>query len=144
MQRPNATAGAARPNRRPKIRHRLLTGALALVMAMGAVGAAAPAAQANSSFPQYQAVDAVGGVYWRTSPDWNQSLRRPGLGFYPGDTLQLFCYQWGTTTPYSSNRLWYYASDLSRDPGYAGWVNDHFLNTPGTAANPQPVTMPCN
>ncbi|GAB3189032.1 hypothetical protein GCM10027259_59120 [Micromonospora palomenae] len=42
--------------------------------------------------------------------------------------------------PYN-NTLWYHAYDWQR--GTHGWINDHNLNTPGTAANPQPQTEKC-
>jgi hypothetical protein len=119
-----------------------LSGAtVAAAAIVGTSAALAPPASANSSFPEFRAVDAAGGVYWRNSANWNDTSRRSGYGFYNGDVMQLQCYRWGTTTPYSANHLWYWSYDYNR--GQAGWVNDHFLTTPGTAAAPQPVTLPC-
>jgi hypothetical protein len=121
---------------------RALSGAtVAAAAIVGTSAALAPPASANSSFPEFRAVDAAGGVYWRNSANWNDTSRRSGYGFYNGDVMQLQCYRWGTTTPYSANHLWYWSYDYNR--GQAGWVNDHFLTTPGTAAAPQPVTLPC-
>lgn len=80
-------------------------------------------------------VNADGGVYWRNSPNWNDTSRITGSGIYNGDQLYLACWSWGGPVDPYGNTLWYYAYDDTR--GQQGWVNDHFLNTPGTAANPQ-------
>lgn len=138
----HVTAAPAFTRIRPPGWKRALGIALATGLAsLGIAGSSPDVASANSSFPEFKAVDAVGGVYWRNSATWNDTNRQPGSGFYQGDDMQLQCYRWGTTTPYSGNHLWYWSYDLSRSQ--AGWVNDHFLNTPGTASNPQPVTLPC-
>ena len=86
---------------------------------------------------------ADGGIYWRSEPDWNTPVQTPGTGVYPGDSVYLFCYAWGSAVAPYGNTLWYFAENDSRG-GTQGWVNDHFLDTPGTAANPQPQTGECN
>jgi hypothetical protein len=138
----HGTAGTPSTRLRlPRWKRALVIAATATLASLAIAGGTPGVASANSSFPEFKAVDAVGGVYWRNSANWNDSARQTGWGFYQGDDMQLQCYRWGTATPYSGNHLWYWSYDLSRSQ--AGWVNDHFLNTPGTAANPQPVTLPC-
>jgi hypothetical protein len=46
----------------------------------------------------------------------------------------------GLAYPYG-NILWYLGEDITNDT--YGWINDHYLSTPGTAANPQPQTGSC-
>lgn len=57
------------------------------------------------------------------------------------DTIGLGCYYFGNATGPYGNTLWYFADDLTNNT--YGWINDHYLNTPGTAANPQPQTSRC-
>ncbi|MEU3624861.1 hypothetical protein BS329_18095 [Amycolatopsis coloradensis] len=83
---------------------------------------------------RWQAVDAVGGVYWRNSPHWNDTDRIPGCGFYQGDYIHLICYDYGDAVGPHGNRLWYRAQDEKNNS--IGFINDHYLNTPGTAQNP--------
>ena len=75
--------------------------------------------------------DAVGGVYWRSAPDWNTAVRAPGNGVYPDSRLELNCFQTngGTVPPYWNNSLWYQARVVGGSGSGSGWINDHFLNT---------------
>ena len=78
----------------------------------------------------YGVVNADGGVYWRSAPDWNTAVRRSGYGVYTGDRVQLTCWvRGGTVPPYFNNPLWYQATVISGQGKGSGLVNDHFLNT---------------
>lgn len=77
-----------------------------------------------------QVVNANGGVYWRSEPDWSTPIKVTRQGVYTGDTVELECYQRGSTVPpYYNNPLWYWARIVSGYGQGSGWVNDHFLNT---------------
>jgi hypothetical protein len=93
-------------------------------------------------FPQgTDAVNAPSGVYWRNSPHWNDVYSAPTTGFNNGDWIHLDCYEFGGPAGPYGNTLWYYADDGTTGSG--GWINDHYLDTPGTAAHPQPQTDQC-
>jgi hypothetical protein len=140
------------PGSRRRQRAGLIVAAVLAVGAMllgGGVASAqgAPAGHlATSVHPaiagDFTAVNADGGVYWRNSPNWSDTDQIPGYGFYNGDQMYLVCYSYGGAVAPYGNTLWYFAYDDSRGDT-AGWVNDHFLNTPGTAASPQPQTGHC-
>jgi hypothetical protein len=87
--------------------------------------------------PSYTAVNSP--VNWGNSPSlsWDVS----SLTVNNGDTIDLSCYYFGAPTGPYGNTLWYYAYDQNNNTD--GWINDHYLNTPGTAANPQPQTQHC-
>lgn len=94
-------------------------------------------------------VDVVGtggGVYWRWGP-WNAANEGiAGYGEYDGYSVALDCWAWGDAVGPYGNHLWYYAEQFSPQPPVgdgAGWISDHYLNTPGTAANPQPIGPRC-
>ncbi|WP_019630406.1 hypothetical protein [Actinomadura atramentaria] len=126
-----------------------LTAAVVAVTTAASAAAVAVAPAASAYAPIFTVVNADGGVYWRNSPNWSDTSRIPGWGVYNGDRLALNCYAYGGAVAPYGNTLWYYAVDLSRGPvdqygnHPSGWVSDHYLNTPGTAANPQPQTLPC-
>jgi hypothetical protein len=63
------------------------------------------------------------------------------IGVNNNDTIGLACYYFGHATGPYGNTLWYLAEDISNNT--YGWINDHYLNTPGTAANPDPQTPIC-
>jgi hypothetical protein len=71
------------------------------------------------------------------SSSWDVS----NLGVSNNDDISLSCYLFGAPTGPYGNSLWYWAWDLNNN--HDGWINDHYLNTPGTAANPQPQTPHC-
>jgi hypothetical protein len=58
------------------------------------------------------------------------------LSMSDGTQLVLGCYLYGAPAGPYGNTLWY-----KLQFGY--WINDHYLNTPGTAASPQPQTQHC-
>lgn len=97
-----------------------------LLGATGALVAALPA-MAN---PTVSVVDADGGVYWRSAPDWNTPIQVAGQGVYTGDQVYLNCWvRGGTAPPYWNNPLWYNATVVAGRGRGTGLVNDHFLNT---------------
>lgn len=55
--------------------------------------------------------------------------------------MSLYCYAYGGPAGPYGNVLWYYAEDLNTQT--FGWVNDHYLSTPDTAANPVPESWSC-
>jgi len=85
---------------------------------------------------------------------WTAENSPPGMGNSPtyawedssyavhnGDQISLSCYLFGNATGPYGNTLWYWAWDQQTDSD--GWINDHYLNTPGTAANPVLETDHC-
>lgn len=131
---------------RTRLRLLVLLGTIFTLVA-GTTAATTTTAGASANDPIFTVVNASGGVYWRDSPNWNDPIKISGQGVYDGDRVLLQCYELGGPVPPYGNTLWYYAEDLSRftPDGYYqnGLVSDHFLNTPGTAAHPQPQGSPC-
>lgn len=104
---------------------------------------AAPEAVHPSASIVYTAVDADGGVYWRYSPYWPDTDAVPGQGFYTGNQIELKCWVFGGPAGPNNNTLWYLATNVTHPGDGSGYINDHYLNTPGTAANPQPQGTQC-
>lgn len=139
------------------VRHGALAFA-ALAAASGGVLAASPARAAapavgaaavrpfedhcpGGTYCEWNVVNATGGLYWRNSPNVNdRNYALPLL--QNGEPMYLFCYEWGSPVGPYGNTLWYFAEDDNN--GNVDWINDHYLDTPGTAANPQPQTPQCN
>jgi hypothetical protein len=121
--------------------------ALAL-LAVGIVTAGpATAATAPHVAPRavvYTAVDADGGVYWRYLPTWSDTQSISGWGFYTGNQIELACWVTGGPAGPNNNTLWYLAENLTHPEDGQGYINDHYLNTPGTAASPQPQGDRCD
>jgi hypothetical protein len=59
-----------------------------------------------------------------------------GVALANGTQVTLECYYFGGAAGPYGNTLWY-------EVGFDNWVNDHYLNTPGTAVHPQPQTPRC-
>jgi hypothetical protein len=114
--------------------------AVALAAASVATAAyAAPAATAASVRPDttsWQIVNSPG--TWRLSPSLADNSSTP-IG--NGQSVTLTCYYWGDAAGAYNNELWYSAYDVNT--GTRGWINDHYLNTPDTAANPIYETPRC-
>lgn len=83
---------------------------------------------------------AVGSAVWSNEPNAS-SQYKAGFGFNNGDTMSLYCYAYGGPAGPYNNVLWYYAEDTNTQT--YGWVNDHYLSTPDTAANPVPESWSC-
>ncbi|MER7645171.1 hypothetical protein [Streptomyces sp. NPDC126522] len=75
---------------------------------------------------------------WSNSPSLSDNS---GVGLGNGQPVYLQCYYYGAAAGQYGNTLWYLAETSTNGP--ARWINDHNLNTPGTAANPQPQTPHC-
>lgn len=108
----------------------------------GTVALAAPRSVTAAARPavnnRFHVVNAPSTIAFRSSPDWNYPTSG---GFVNGDTIGLDCYEFGGPVGPYGNTLWYDAVDNA--DGYTGWINDHYLSTPGTAASPQPQTAEC-
>lgn len=102
----------------------------------------APAALAG---PTFSVMNAEGGIYWRSAPDWNTAVRVTGFGVYNGEIIEPHCYEAGAgNVPGSADYMWEYASDVT-GPGYGtGWVNEHFINDGQPINQPSPGVPPCH
>ncbi len=127
---------------------------LAAVAAIGAAtlvtatpAEAYPAPGPESAVAEAGVVNTEGGVYWRASPHENDYQAIAGYGEYDGYTVALECWAWGDPVGPYGNTLWYFAEQYYPQPPQGdgqGWINDHYLDTPGTAASPEPIGPECN
>lgn len=78
-------------------------------------------------------------AHWGNSPTLARDVSGTGIG--NGNAIGLDCYYYGNAAGPYGNTLWYLAEDISNNT--YGWINDHYLNTPGTATSPQPQTGHC-
>ncbi len=115
---------------------------LVAVVSMACVGLTAPSALAN---PTYSVMNAEGGIFWRSAPDWNTPVRINGFGVYNGEIIEPHCYQAGAgNVPGSADFMWEYASDVT-GPGFGtGWLNEHFINDGQPINQPSPGVPPCS
>jgi hypothetical protein len=67
------------------------------------------------------------GVWFRSEPHTADAIRITGFGVYKNERVQLQCYAWGDAVGPYSDRLWYYANNVTR-PTVAGRVNVGYLN----------------
>lgn len=67
------------------------------------------------------------GVWFRYAPHIADTHKTTGLGIYKNERVQLECYAWGDAVKPYSNRLWYFALNVSR-PIAAGVTNEGYLN----------------
>ena len=94
---------------------------------------------------QFQTMNASGGVYWRSQPDWNTAEATPGNGFYPDTVIAVRCYQAGAgNVPGSSNTVWEQASIASGSGSGSGWINEHFINDGSPINQPSPGVPACS
>jgi hypothetical protein len=115
--------------RRELVARSTISRLLALMVAccLAGLAGAIPAAEAAPVVP---VVNAEGGIYWRSAPEWNAAIQVVRHGVYNGDQVELECYErGGTVPPYYNNPLWYQARVVSGFGLGEGLVNDHFLNT---------------
>ncbi len=88
-------------------------------------------------------MNAPEGVYWRSEPNWSAAERISGFGVYNGTTIEVHCYQSGTTVEGSADTMWEQATDVG-GPGYgSGWLNEHFINDGQPINQPSPGVPPC-
>lgn len=100
--------------------------------------APAPAPSAASGSLVFSVFNAKGGIYFRNSPNWDDTPRIAGAGVYDGDRVEVICGALGGPVGPYANRWWSYVKNLTRPSAGSGWVNAHFIddgmpaNTPST------------
>lgn len=101
-----------------------------------------PADSDCGQFPEYAITgEPTGGFYLDDQPNTGYPDSADGLPMsYNNDPVCLSSYEYSQPVGPYNNILWYFAYDLSTNIG--GWINDHYLTTTDTAANPVPVTTP--
>lgn len=107
---------------------------------------ASPPPPASSQLPphDFAVMNAAGGVYWRSAPDWNTPEASPGNGFYPDTIVRVSCYQGGAANvPGSADGMWEQATWVSGQGSGGGWINEHFINDGAAINQPSPGTPPC-
>jgi hypothetical protein len=92
----------------------------------------------------YSIVDADGGIYFRNSPNWGDTLGTPGVGVYTGDRVEVICGLFGEAHGPYANRWWSYVANLSRPSAGKGWVNAHYINDGMPANQPSPGEPSCS
>lgn len=106
-----------------------------------------PSAASGGTGLFYQAVDADnahdGGVYYRRSPNWNDTARITGVGVYYEETVELVCGAWGEAVGPRANRRWHLLDNASRPSAGRGWIPDRYLNTPNVANQLTPGEPEC-
>jgi hypothetical protein len=101
-------------------------------------------AQAPLPAGEYEVQNATGGIYWRSSPDWNTPEATPGNGFYPGTVIKVICYQSGATdVPGTTDSMWEQASWVSGGGHGLGWINEHFIADGSPINQPSPGAPAC-
>jgi hypothetical protein len=108
-----------------------------------------------SADPVFGSINATGGIFWRSQPNWNTPIAVNGTGVYPGTLISVQCYQSGTTVPGSTETMWVQASVVGGPGSGSGWVSEHFVGdnapldqaAPGvprctSAAAPAPTSVP--
>jgi hypothetical protein len=114
---------------------------LGLIVMLGPAVAPISTAQAD---PTYGVMNAEGGIYWRSGPDWNTAEAVSGFGFYPNTIVQIHCYQAGAgNVPGSTDSMWEQASDVGGSGYGSGWINEHFVNDGQPLNQPSPGVPPC-
>jgi hypothetical protein len=94
---------------------------------------------------EFAVMNATGGIYWRSGPDWNTAEATPGNGFYPDTIIKISCYQTGTANvPGSADSMWEQASWVSGMGGGSGWINEHFINDGASINQPSPGVPACS
>jgi hypothetical protein len=105
---------------------------------------AALQATTASADPTYGVMNASGGIYWRSAPDWNTPVQTAGFGFYPDTVIAVHCYQAGAgNVPGSADYMWEYATDVGGSGFGTGWINEHFINDGQPINQPSPGVPPC-
>jgi MFS family permease len=74
-------------------------------------------------------MNASGGIYWRSAPDWNTPEKNLGSGVYPSTRIQVVCYEMGAANvPGSQDGMWERARWVSGPGSGSGWINEHFID----------------
>jgi hypothetical protein len=104
-----------------------------------------PAPSANLPPGEFAVMNASGGVYWRSAPDWNTPEAVPGVGFYPGTIIKVSCYQAGAANvPGSADGMWEQASWVAGPGSGSGWINEHFIADNVAINQPSPGAPACS
>jgi hypothetical protein len=106
----------------------------------------APPTAPPSNLPagEFAVMNASGGIYWRSSSDWNTPEATPGNGFYPGTVVAVSCYERGTANvPGSADEMWEQATWVSGPGSGDGWINEHFVDDAAPINQPSPGIGPC-
>ncbi len=137
-----------------RLRHPFVILMAGLVMVGG--GLLAVSTPAIAAGPTYSVMNTSeytpDGVYFRNSPNWDDTSRVSGWGVYAGNRVQLQCWSRGTNVPRrdgGSNTIWYKANNVSRPtaPGgrtNQGWINAHFVNDGTGPGQVAPGVPPCD
>ena len=92
----------------------------------------------------YVVQNAAGGIYWRSSPNWNTAIGKTGSGFYPGTVIRVICYESGdANVPGSKDTMWEQAAWVGGAGSGSGWINEHFINDGSPIDRPSPGAQPC-
>jgi hypothetical protein len=103
------------------------------------------AASTATADPTFGVMNAEGGIYWRSGPDWNTPEATAGNGFYPNTIISVHCYQSGAgNVPGSADTMWEQATDVGGSGSGSGWINEHFVNDNQPINQPSPGVPPCN
>jgi hypothetical protein len=88
----------------------------------------APPASGGAAGRDFPVMNAAGGIYWRSSPNWSSAIAKPGNGVYPGSVVRVSCARSGGSVPGSANTMWVQAAWISGPGRGSGWINEHFIN----------------
>jgi len=112
------------------VRRKIMLGAASVVLTVMtlAAGWIPQGIERAGAAPAYPVMNAEGGLYWRSAPDWNTPIARSGFGVYPGTVITIQCFQAGSSVPGSANTMWVQASWASGPGTGSGWINEHFVN----------------
>lgn len=93
---------------------------------------------------EFNVMNAAGGIYWRSGPDWNDAEAVAGNGFYPNTVIHVVCYQSGAgDVPGSADSMWEQAQWVGGDGSGNGWINEHFINDGAAINQPSPGAPAC-
>jgi hypothetical protein len=93
---------------------------------------------------EFHVMNASGGIYWRSSPDWNTPVATSGNGFYPDTVIRVNCYRSGAANvPGTLDGMWEQAAWVSGQGSGSGWINEHFIDDGAAINQPSPGTAPC-
>jgi hypothetical protein len=94
---------------------------------------------------EFFVMNASGGVYWRSAPNWNTPEAVAGNGFYPGTIILVSCYQSGAANvPGSADGMWEQANWVAGPGAGHGWIDDHFIANGSAINQPSPGIPPCS
>jgi hypothetical protein len=117
---------------------------LLTVAVIVAVSVFALMASTSSADPTFPVMNAEGGIYWRSAPNWSTPIVEPDSGVFEGTTISVSCYQSGTDVPETSaDTMWEQATIVSGPGRGSGWINEHFINDGQPINEHSPGVPPC-